>query len=42
LPSDEYLDHKLPGLWPFISFALSTQPVGLGYANEQGFALDTK
>jgi hypothetical protein len=27
---------------PSFSFALSTQPVGLGYANEQGFALNTK
>jgi len=27
---------------PSFSFALSTQPVGLGYANEQGFALNAK
>jgi hypothetical protein len=30
---------------PSFSYALSTQPVGpvgLGYANEQGFALNTK
>jgi hypothetical protein len=27
---------------PSFSFALSTQPIGLGYANEQGFALNTK
>jgi hypothetical protein len=27
---------------PSFSYALSTQPVGLGYANEQGLALNTK
>jgi hypothetical protein len=27
---------------PSFSFALSTQPVGLGSVNEQGFALNTK